>query len=88
MAIGVINEKYRLNPDDAVCMNQGDLFALAKGECRESLRDGSVYMLRIPRDATEAGAMLRTMTIFSDVTKPVARSKTPYAPKPDTPMPS
>jgi hypothetical protein len=74
MMAAIINEKYRLNPDEAVCMSGGDLFTLAVGECPEGLREGcSVYVPRIPRDATEAKAMLQTWTILGDATKPVAK---------------
>jgi hypothetical protein len=73
MMIGVLNEQYRLDLDDAVCMNQGDLFTIAKGSCPASLRDGSIYVPRIPLNAAEADAMLQTLTILSDVTKPVAK---------------
>lgn len=73
MTVAVI-EDYRLDPDDAVCMNEGELFTLAKGKCPEGLRhDDVVYVPRIPHDAAEADAMLRMMTILTDATKPFAK---------------
>jgi hypothetical protein len=75
MAVGVANENYRLDPDDAVCMNEGDLIVMAKGKCPDGLGDGSIYVPRIPLDAAEADAMLHTLTILTDATQPVADPK-------------
>lgn len=72
MMVAVANENYPLNPDDAVAMNERELFTLARGKFPNGIRDDSIYVPRIPHDAAEADAMLQMMTITLDATNPVA----------------
>jgi hypothetical protein len=57
MAVGVLDEGYRLDPAAAVCMNEGDFLAVAGAGGEVSARDRSIYVPRIPYDATEARPM-------------------------------
>ena len=73
MMVAVASDRYLLNPDDAVCMNEGELWRLAEATYPDELGNGSIHVPRIPRDAAaEAKAMLAMTTITADATKPVA----------------
>lgn len=76
MTAAVLDD-HRLNPDDAVTIRWGDLCTMAGEEsvsdddegC-EGLADELIYVPRIPLNAEEAKAMLKTVTVFMDTTKP------------------
>ena len=75
MMVAVLNERYLLNPDDAVGVLEADLYRLARGHCPDGFGEDTIHVPRIPRDATEANAMMETFTLLSDATKPSADSK-------------
>jgi hypothetical protein len=74
MGVGILNEQLLLDPRDAVSMRESDLVALATGSRPKALGDDMIFVPRIPRDAAEADAMLRTLTIFADTTAPGAET--------------
>ena len=75
MMVAVDRAPYLLDPDEAVRINEGDMYRLAKGHCPDGLGEDTIYVPRIPRDAAEANAMMETFTILSDATKPTADPK-------------
>jgi hypothetical protein len=70
MMVAVRDYDYRLDPRRAVSMRFVDLLALAGKVSTAVVDDDLIYVPRIPLDATEADAMLRMMTVFTDLTDP------------------
>lgn len=75
LTVGAINYNHRLDPKDAVCTTNGEMYALA-GKPLSANAAGfaaeSIYVPRIPIDATEADAMMQLVTVFVDATDPKA----------------
>jgi len=62
--------EYLLDLDEAVPVSMRELCAImGRTPLPEDLPDEPVYVPRMPRDAIEADAMLKTMTVLTDITK-------------------
>jgi hypothetical protein len=70
MAVAVL-EDHKLDPDDAVSISMADISAIMGRQwLPEDLPEEPIYVPRIPRDAKEADAMMQTLTVLTDTTRP------------------
>lgn len=75
MTVAVAGD-YLLNPDQAIGINEAELYRLATGNDHDPrLETSTIWVPRIPRDAAEAHAMLGFLTVFADVDDPVENPK-------------
>ena len=75
MMVAADRAPYLLDPDNAVGINEGEMYRLARGSCPEGFGDDTIYVPRIPRDAAEANAMMQSFTILSNADKPLEPPK-------------
>ena len=72
MIVGVLGD-YPLDPAAAVTMATNDLATMAaRPRLDGELGDKPIYVPRIPHDAAEADAMLKMLTVFTDLCDPAA----------------